>query len=281
MNTSHSGRSTALERALDKAIAIPASRIEERVARMRRDRPGADAAELVEMAGARFRRDAGLSSGAVGASAAIPAARIEERVARMRRDRPGADAAELVEMAASRFRRDAGLSSGAVGASAAIPAISTGAAAALTVGQSAAFIASAVTYVLTVAEIQGVHVVDTERRRALVLSALLGKEGSEAVQGQLGLSSMFWAAQLLMQMPLPSVKSINAHLIKRVAKRSAAKGGALALGRLLPFGIGAAIGWKGGRALANQVIEGAQAALGPQLALSDYVDSSHVEVIEA
>ena len=232
MNTSRSGRSTALERALDKAIAIPA-------------------------------------------------ARIEERVARMRRDRPGADAAELVEMAASRFRRDAGLSSGAVGASAALPAISTGAAAALTVGQSAAFIASAVTYVLTVAEIQGVHVVDTERRRALVLSALLGKEGSEAVQGQLGLSSMFWAAQLLMQMPLPSVKSINAHLIKRVAKRSAAKGGALALGRLLPFGIGAAIGWKGGRALANQVIEGAQAALGPQLALSDYVDSSHVEVIEA
>ena len=232
MNTSRSGRSTALERALDKAIAIPASRI-------------------------------------------------EERVARMRRDRPGADAAELVEMAASRFRRDAGLSSGAVGASAAIPAISTGAAAALTVGQSAAFIASAVTYVLTVAEIQGVHVVDAERRRALVLSALLGKEGSEAVQGQLGLSSMFWAAQVLMQMPLPSVKSINAHLIKRVAKRSAAKGGALALGRLLPFGIGAAIGWKGGRALANQVIEGAQAALGPQLALSDYVDSSHAEVIEA
>ena len=232
MNTPHSGRSTALERALDKAIAIPASRI-------------------------------------------------EERVARMRRDRPGADAAELVEMAASRFRRDAGLSSGAVGASAAIPAISTGAAAALTVGQSAAFIASAVTYVLTVAEIQGVHIVDTERRRALVLSALLGKEGSEAVQGQLGLSSMFWAAQLLMQMPLPSVKSINAHLIKRVAKRSAAKGGALALGRLIPFGIGAAIGWSGGRALANQGLEGAQAALGPQLVLGSYDDDSRVEETDA
>ncbi|TFH53592.1 hypothetical protein E4J66_02390 [Actinomyces viscosus] len=234
MNTSRSGRSTALERALDKAIAIPA-------------------------------------------------ARIEERVARMRRDRPGADAAELVEMAASRFRRDAGLSSGAVGASAALPAISTGAAAALTVGQSAAFIASAVTYVLTVAEIQGVHVVDAERRRALVLSALLGREGSEAVQGQLGLTSMFWAAQVLMQMPLPTVKSINARLIKRVAKRSAAKGGALALGRLIPFGIGAAIGWSGGRALANQVIEGAQAALGPQLALSahaGHLNESHVEVID-
>ena len=218
---------------------------------------------------------------ALDAAIALPARRIQESIARMRRERPDADTAELVEMAASRFRTEAALTSGAVGASAALPAISTGAAAALTVGQSAAFIASAVTYVLTVAEIQGVHVVDTERRRALVLSALLGKEGSEAVQGQLGLSSMFWAAQVLMQMPLPSVKSINAHLIKRVAKRSAAKGGALALGRLLPFGIGAAIGWSGGRALANQVIEGAQAALGPQLVLDGYVDASRVEVIDA
>lgn len=235
MNTSRSGRSTALERALDKAIAIPA-------------------------------------------------ARIEERVARLRRDRPGADATELVEMAASHFRRDAGLSSGAVGASAALPAVSAGAAVALTAGQSAVFIASAVTYVLTVAEIQRVHIVDAERRRALVLSALLGKEGSEAVHKQLGLTSMFWAAQALMQMPLPTVKSINAHLIKRVAKRSAAKSGALALGRLIPFGIGAAIGWSGGRALANQVIEGAQAALGPQLVLSGrtgHLSDSHIEVIDA
>jgi len=193
-------------------------------------------------------------------------------------------AINIAERAAGSLKRDVILidaNIGQGGLATNLRVVRAGAAAALTVGQSAAFIASAVTYVLTVAEIQGVHVVDTERRRALVLSALLGKEGSEAVQGQLGLSSMFWAAQLLMQMPLPSVKSINAHLIKRVAKRSAAKGGALALGRLLPFGIGAAIGWKGGRALANQVIEGAQAALGPQLALSDYVDSSHVEVIEA
>ena len=62
------GRS-ALERALDKALAIPAARIEERIARMRRDRPGADTAELVELAASRFRTEAGLSSGAVGASA--------------------------------------------------------------------------------------------------------------------------------------------------------------------------------------------------------------------
>ncbi|MDO4244062.1 MAG: hypothetical protein Q4C85_09970 [Actinomyces sp.] len=209
---------------------------------------------------------------------AVPAGRIEERVARMRRERPGADTAELVELAASRFRTEAGMTSGAVGASAALPAVGTGTAAALTVGQTAVFMASAVTYVLTVAELQGLRVVDTERRRTLVLSALLGKEGSEAIQGSLGLTTLFWAAQSLAKMPLPTVKSINTQLAKRLAKRASVQGGALALGRLIPFGIGAAIGWSGGRALANQVIEGTHAALGPAL---DSPEAGAIEVIEA
>ncbi len=192
---------------------------------------------------------------------ALPAAHVSKRVAELRQARPWATTAELVDLAATRFRREAGLSSGAVGASAALPSIGT--ATALTVGQTGVFLASAVKYVLTVAELQGLKVVDAERRRALVMSALLGQEGSEAVQGQLGLSTLFWAAQVLAQMPLPTVRSVNKELAKRLAKRQAAKTGALALGRLLPLGIGAAIGWTGGRALANQVIEGAHAALGP------------------
>lgn len=221
-------------------------------------------------------RSTAMIEAAVDKAIAIPASRITERVACMRRDRPGADTAELVTLAADRFRNEAGLSSGAVGASAALPSIGTASAAALTVGQTAVFIGSAVTYVLTVAELQGLRVVEPEKRRALVLSALLGREGSEAVQGQLGLASLFWAAQALAQMPIPTAKSINAQLAKRLAKRAAAKGGAIALGRLLPLGIGAAIGYSGGRALANQVIEGAQAALGPA---SPFAPA--MEVIEA
>lgn len=200
---------------------------------------------------------------------AVPATRVSDRVARMRAEHPWATTAELEEMAARRFRRDAGLTSGAVGASAALPAVGTGAATALTVGQTGVFLAAAVTYVLTVAELHGLRVVDPERRRALVLSALLGQQGAEAIQGQLGLSTLFWAAQMLAQMPLPTVRSVNTQLAKRLAKRHAAKAGALALGRLLPFGIGAVIGWSGGRALANQVIEGTTAALGPARLLEE------------
>ncbi|WP_198419352.1 hypothetical protein [Actinomyces respiraculi] len=206
----------------------------------------------------------------------VPARSIEDNVARMRRDRPGADTAELVELAAERFRTESALTSAAVGASAALPAVGTGTAAALTVGQTTVFLTSAVKYILTVAELQGLRLVTPERRRALVLSALMGREGAEAIQGSLGLTTLYWAAQSLAQMPLPTARSINAQLVKRLAKRSAVKGGALALGRLVPFGIGAAIGFSGGRALANQIIEGAGAALGP--AQDDVVV---YEVIEA
>lgn len=207
---------------------------------------------------------------------AIPARRIEDNVAHMQREFPGSDVAELTHRAADRFRTESGLTSGAVGASAALPAVGTGTAAALTVGQTAVFLASAVKYVLTVAELQGMRVVDTDKRRALVLSALLGPDGAEAIQGSLGLSTLYWAAQSLAQMPMPTVRSINAQLVRRLAKRQAVRGGALVLGRLIPFGIGAAIGWSGGRALANQVIEGAQAALGPAP-----LDTDAIEVIEA
>lgn len=206
----------------------------------------------------------------------IPARRIEDNVAHMRRELPGSDVAELTRRAADRFRTESGLTSGAVGASAALPAVGTGTAAALTVGQTAVFLASAVKYVLTVAELQGLRVIDPDRRRALVLSALLGPDGAEAIQGSLGLSTLYWAAQSLAQMPIPTVRSVNAQLVKRLAKREAVRGGALVLGRLIPFGIGAAIGWSGGRALANQVIEGAQAALGPAPS-----DTDEIEVIEA
>lgn len=194
---------------------------------------------------------------------AVPASRVDARVAKLRHDHPGATTADLVDLAGHRFRTEAGVSSSAVGASAAVPAIGTGTATALTVGQTTVFLSSAVLYVLTVAELHGIRVVDTQRRRALVLSALLGQEGAEAIQGQLGLSTLFWATQVLNSMPMNTVKAVNKHLTKRAAKATAARTGALALGRLVPFGIGAAIGWAGGRALATQVIEGTQAALAP------------------
>ena len=123
---------------------------------------------------------------ALDAAISLPARSIEDNVARMRRDRPGADTAELVELAAERFRTESGLTSATVGASAALPAVGTATAAALTVGQTTLFLASAVTYVLTVAELQGLRLVTPERRRPRVLSPPMGGGGGDAGPGRGG-----------------------------------------------------------------------------------------------
>lgn len=200
---------------------------------------------------------------ALDAAIALPAHQLDERVARLRRDHPDADAEELVWWAGERFRRESALSSAAVGAGAALPVVGTGSAAALTIGQTAVFLSSAVAYVLTVAELRGLHLTSPERRRTLVLAALLGQDGLEAVHGALGLTTLYWASQYLAQMPLTRARSINQQLAARLAKRQLRRGGLLAVGRLVPFGVGAVIGWAGGRTLADQVIDAAQAALAP------------------
>ncbi|WP_067778430.1 hypothetical protein [Actinomyces vulturis] len=193
----------------------------------------------------------------------LPSGYISSRVKKLKDKNPHASIDELVEIASKTFIRDAGMSGGAVGASAAIPAVGTGTATALTIGESVAFIGLATVYVLTMAELHGITVDNKDKRRALVLSSLLGEEGAEAIQSQLGLSSLYWATQALPTMKNSTVKAVNRKLVKHARRKAGSKIGILAMGRLIPFGIGAAVGFTGARALARQVVEGAHAALGP------------------
>ena len=179
----------------------------------------------------------------------IPADRGVVRAERMRAQHPHATTEEL------------SLSSGAVGTAAALPSVGTITAAGLTTAQTAAFFVQAAYYVLTVAQLQGISVVDRERRRTLLLSALLGKEGQEIIEGQLGMQSLVWVGQLVNTLPISTVRTVNAKLATRAAKYAGRKVLGVAAGRLAPLGIGAAVGWWGGRSLARQVIESTQVAM--------------------
>jgi len=64
-------------------------------------------------------------------------------------------------------------------------------------------------------------------------------------------------------MPKSSIKQVNKVLTSRFIKRKLATHSGLALGRVAPFGIGAAVGIAGGRALAHTVIHQAKRAFGP------------------
>ena len=188
--------------------------------------------------------------------------RARARVERLRRDQPRATPEELIEQLTRGYLRRAAIGGGAIGAVAAVPAIGTIAAAALTGGQTLSFLSASAGYVLAVARIHGIEVEHPARRRTLVLAALLGKDGTRAVEGQLGLGTLAWGRAAFSRLPLGTVRSVNTTLSRRLLRAGVTRIGGLALGRLAPFGIGAVIGWTGGRAVGRRVVEGVRASFG-------------------
>lgn len=186
-----------------------------------------------------------------------------ERVAGLRRDHPTESPAEILDRLTRAYLRGSGLGGGTVGAVAAVPGAGTLTAAALTTGQVGLFLRSTAAYVLAVAEVHGLRVTEPARRRTLVLAALLGKDGARAVEGELGLGTLAWGRAVLTRLPLGTVRSVNRMLSRRLVRSGVTRAGGLAVGRLAPFGVGAAVGWFGGRALARAVTEEVRESFGP------------------
>jgi hypothetical protein len=223
---------------------------------MRRRRPTAESAGEVEPAANAFERrvEKALASGA-GRSRSLA-----EKVAAAN---PGASPADVVALLERRYRRRVSMLSAAVGLSAAVPGVGTGVAALLTTANLGSFLRMSTTFVGAVAHVHGVDVEDVARRRTLLLAALLGEDGARALHGELGVSTLYWGRGLLTRLPLGTVRAVNKGLSRRLVRAAAAKGGAMMLGRLAPFGVGAVVGWFVGRRLAAQVVTGAREAFGP------------------
>lgn len=207
-------------------------------------------------------RAAALES-AIDKAMTFPVSRVHAYVDGIRRKHPRATPEQVIRILEKRYLFAMSASGGAVGAAAAVPAIGTGTALVLTSGQVAGFVAASSLLGLAVADVHGIAVEDTARRRALLLTSLLGEDGPAMLEEQLGLSAVTWGRALLTRLPLATVKTVNKTLRGKLVKGSAAKVGSLMLGRLLPFGIGAAIGFAGSRVIGKQMIEGVRGAFGP------------------
>ena len=200
---------------------------------------------------------------AIDKAVAIPSSVIHQHVDRLRERNPHASPAQIIALLEKQYLLAIATSGGAVGAAAAAPAVGTGVATALTTGEIAAFFAASAAFSLAVAEVHGIAVEDTARRRALVVATVLGEQGARTVGAETGLGTRTWAKGLLINMPTTTIRRVNTALARRLVRRQAARQGALALGRLVPFGIGAVIGVTGARALGRTVVTGAQRAFGP------------------
>ncbi len=206
----------------------------------------------------------------------IPSAKIHEHVESLRRRNPDATPAQIITLLEKEYLNVVSATGGAVGATAAAPAVGTSVALTLTAADVAAFFAASAAFALGVASVHGIEVQDAERRRALLLTTVLGEEGALELEKAIQSGSGAAATTLLTRLPTTTIKSVNGTLTRRLMRRQAARHGALAFGRLAPFGIGAWIGIKGARSLGRTVIEGAQTTFGPPPAVFPAI----VEVVE-
>lgn len=188
---------------------------------------------------------------------------IDGHLKRVRQSRPNATPAEIIKRLDRQLLAVTASSGAGVGAAAAAPGVGTTAAVALSAGESVAFLEAAALYTLSLASIHGVHVADLERRRTLFLAVMLGEGGSKAVNKVAERTGQHWARQVVQRIPMSQIHAINKVLGRNFVTKYGTKQGIVVLGRVVPFGIGAAIGGGANAAMSAMVIRSARRAFGP------------------
>ncbi len=212
--------------------------------------------------------DSGMSakmlSNILESSSRVQAPAVRAYVARLRRSNPEASPAEIVAKLEKHYLSAVMASGAAVGSAAAYPGIGTIVALSAVAGETVVFLEATAAFVLAVADVHGIPVEDRERRRYLVLAALVGEDGKGAVKDFLGAgrTSGAWLAEAEL-LPLPVVTQLNTKLMHYFVKKYAVKRTAMAFGKLLPVGIGAAVGGGGNRMMGKKIVENARVAFGP------------------
>lgn len=185
-------------------------------------------------------------------------------VARLRAAHPDESPEQIIARLERRYLNAVTVSGGAVGATASIPGIGTITAISALSADTAVFIEASALLALAIAEVHGISPHETERRRALVLSVALGEEGVAALGKVAGVRGTDAIARLagpaISTQRLAGLnKMLTNHLVKKFALRRAP----ILAGKLIPGGIGAAVGGAGNRALGTLVLRNAREAFGP------------------
>lgn len=161
-------------------------------------------------------------------AAAIEAADVEDRIAAVTAD----------------FRRELGLAGAAAGGTSAVPGVGIATTSATFAVELAWSTVRLTDLVLTIAALHGHRDATLEERRLWVLSILTYGDGATSMvtrlAGELGRGLGTQAAS---RIPAETARQLNKALGVAIVTRYGTRRGALALGRMVPFGIGAALGY--------------------------------------
>ncbi|MCP3425331.1 di- and tripeptidase [Rothia sp. AR01] len=186
-------------------------------------------------------------------------------VKKMREKHPQDTPGQIAKRLERAYLRDVTVGGGAIGASAFVPGIGTATSIGLSFVAVGGYLERTALYCQAMAELHGVHLQDPEKARTMVMALMLGEDGASLMEGLLGQAgrvsgtSSKWALMLGNQSKGSTVaKTIRNMFIKRfLARQSGA-----ALGRALPFGVGAVVGGGANFSLGRHVIGATHEAFG-------------------
>ena len=192
----------------------------------------------------------------------------------IRRRNPNASPLELALILERRYLAAVTTGGAAVGATAVIPAIGTGVTLALSGLETAGFLEATALYAQSLSELHGIAIDDPERARALVLTMMLGREGSDLVRqlaGQVAgtgpARATYWGELVTSSLPALTLGPLVDRLKRAFIRQFAVRGGAGIIGRAIPFGIGAVIGGAGNNIVGRRVVQNSRLAFGGPPAL--------------
>jgi hypothetical protein len=187
----------------------------------------------------------------------------------IRRRNPNATPDQLVRILERRYLAAVTSGGAMVGATAVIPGVGTGVTLALSGVETAGFLEATALFAQSVSEVHGIAVDDPARARALVMTMMLGHEGSDLVRQLAGQFSgagvartAYWGELVTSSIPRAILGPLTDRLKSAFLRQFATRGSASILGKALPFGIGAAIGGAGNHILGKKVVQSSRLAFG-------------------
>lgn len=151
----------------------------------------------------------------------------------------------------------------AVGGTAAAPGVGTAVALALSAGETLSSLELSALFALSIAEVHGIPIDEVERRRTIVMGIMLGGSGSATITRIAERTGQHWGRQVVAKVPVETLRQINKILGRNFVTKFGTKQGIIVLGRVAPFGIGAAIGGGANAAMATLAVRAGRRAFGP------------------
>ncbi|MBF0671547.1 MAG: hypothetical protein IR160_03060 [Salinibacterium sp.] len=191
-------------------------------------------------------------------------------VRNVRRKHPDASPEQVIRILERHYLAVVTSGGAGVGAAAIVPGIGTGASLALTGVETGVFLEVSALFAQSVTEIHGIAVTDPDRARTIVMAMMLGTPGAELVRSLAAQATgkgvprtAFWGDIIGRSVPQAFTGPIADRVKRAFLARFARNTSTNALGRLLPFGVGAVVGGTASHLLGRKIVAASRDAFGP------------------